>query len=79
MREHAARFLPVVDGDGKPVGVVCLGGLATEGDSESWARAHRADAASPRWLRPRLKGNPRTSASVRWLWSRAAAAGQPLT
>jgi CBS domain-containing protein len=35
MREHAIRRLPVVDDDGKPVGIVSLGDLAERLDHDS--------------------------------------------
>lgn len=36
MRDHSVRRVPVVDGDGKPIGSVCLSDLAVEEDQESW-------------------------------------------
>ena len=35
MREHDIRRLPVVDGDGRPAGIVSIGDLAIERDEDS--------------------------------------------
>jgi CBS domain-containing protein len=45
MREHSVRRVPVVDGDGKPIGSVCLSDLAIEESSES--RRARTVAPTP--------------------------------
>lgn len=52
MREHSVRRVPVVDGDGKPVGSVCLSDLAEEEHPESW----HARTVAPT---PDLRGGPR--------------------
>ncbi|MES4908633.1 MULTISPECIES: CBS domain-containing protein [unclassified Streptomyces] len=51
MREHSLPRLPVVDGDGKPIGSVCLGDLATDENSEP----RRARVVAPT---PDLHGGP---------------------
>ncbi|MFD8377369.1 CBS domain-containing protein [Streptomyces sp. NPDC059679] len=51
MREYSVRRVPVVDGDGKPIGSVCFSDLAIEENSES----RRARTVAPT---PDLHGGP---------------------